>query len=88
VLRHRLAALGPSCLLPATGAACLSLGGYVLILFALRHVEVALVAALTETSIIFVALLARLWLRESLRPSQVAGMACVAMGLFALRLAP
>lgn len=87
-LRARLSGLGRSAMPAGMAAAGLSIGGYCLILFGMRHAPVGLVAAVAETSIVFVAFLSQLWLREQVRIAHGLGIACVAVGVAALRLMP
>jgi drug/metabolite transporter (DMT)-like permease len=56
-------------------------------LWAMTRAPIALVAALRESSILFAALFAILWLKEPLRPSRIAGAGVVALGLMMMRLA-
>jgi drug/metabolite transporter (DMT)-like permease len=56
-------------------------------LWAMTRAPIALVAALRESSILFAAVFAILWLKEPLRPSRMAGAGVVALGLMMMRLA-
>ena len=56
-------------------------------LWAMTRAPIALVAALRESSILFAALFAILWLKEPMRPSRIAGAGVVALGLMMMRLA-
>lgn len=67
-------------------AALMSLTVYVMILYALTHGPVAVVAALTETSIVFSALLGIFWLHERTSPRHSLGLGLIAMGVILLRL--
>lgn len=84
--RRRMASLplgtGPGVALSAG----LSLAAYALILFGFRHAPVALVAALAETSLVFVAILGRVFLAEPTRPTQAFGLFVVVAGVMMLRL--
>ena len=84
--RPRLARFGPPLVLPALWVGGLSLVTYILILYAMTRAPVAVVAALAETSIVFAAGIAILWLREPARPGHLAGIALVASGVVVLRL--
>jgi len=69
-----------------TLAALMSLTVYGMVLYALAHGPVAVIAALAETSIIFTALIGILWLRESATPRHGIGLGLIAMGVILLRL--
>ncbi len=56
-------------------------------LWAMTRAPIALVAALRESSILFAAILAVVWLKEPLRGSRMAGAGAVALGLALMRLA-
>ena len=63
-----------------------ALGAYAIALWAMTRAPVALVAALRETSVIFAALLAAVFLVEKLTRRRVAATGAVLAGLIALRL--
>lgn len=67
-------------------AALMSLTVYGMILYALAHGPVAVVAALAETSIIFTALIGILWLRERTTQRHRIGLGLIATGVILLRL--
>jgi uncharacterized membrane protein len=60
-------------------------GGYLLALLAFRLGELAEIAALRETSILFAALVGTLWLREKLTPLRGLGIAIIALGAVTLK---
>ena len=68
----------------AVGALCVT-GSYAIALWAMTKAPVALVASLRETSVIFVALLGALFLRERFTGRRAFATACVLAGLVALR---
>jgi drug/metabolite transporter (DMT)-like permease len=70
----------------ATGAAC-TIGSYGIVLWAMTAAPIGLVAALRETSIVFGTLIAAAWLRERVSAVRWAGVALVAAGGAAMRLA-
>jgi drug/metabolite transporter (DMT)-like permease len=70
----------------AAGAAC-TLGSYGLVLWAMTLAPIGLVAALRETSIVFGTLMAAAWLRERVSAPRWAGVALIAAGAAAMRLA-
>ncbi len=84
--RKRLARFGAPLVFPAMWVAGMSLTTYILILYAMTRAPVAIVAAMAETSIIFAAMIAILWLREPARLGHLAGIAMVASGVVMLRL--
>jgi drug/metabolite transporter (DMT)-like permease len=63
-----------------------ALGAYGIALWAMTQAPVALVATLRETSVIFAALLAAIFLKEKLTRRRLAATATVLAGLIALRL--
>ncbi|RYX90205.1 MAG: phosphonate utilization protein [Comamonadaceae bacterium] len=67
------------------GGAAASLGSYTIALWAMTHAQVALVAALRETSVIFAAVIGTLWLGERFGWSRAAGTALVVAGVMTLR---
>ncbi len=85
-LRPALHGLGLAFAPQALGIGALSLITYGLILTAMQHAPIALVAALAETSIIFAALFAVVWLREPLRLGHALGVGIMAAGVISLRL--
>ena len=84
--RPRIQALGWAFVPRALGIGGLSITTYVLIMTAMQTAPIALVAALAETSIIFAALFAVVWLREPLRPGHAFGVVVMAAGVVSLRL--
>jgi uncharacterized membrane protein len=88
VYGNRLAALPRSALPGLALSALLSLMACTLVLFGLRQGPVATVAALTETSIIFAALLGIFWLRERTSPSHSLGLTAIAAAVILLRFKP
>ena len=68
------------------GAAC-TLGSYGIVLWAMTLAPIGLVAALRETSIVFGTVIAAAMLRERVSPQRWAGVALVAAGAAAMRLA-
>jgi drug/metabolite transporter (DMT)-like permease len=68
----------------ALGGAC-SLAAYAIVLWAMTRAPVALVAVLRETSVVFAALIAWLFLREKLGPKKILAISAVLAGLVALR---
>jgi drug/metabolite transporter (DMT)-like permease len=67
------------------GGAC-SLVAYGIVLWAMTRAPVAAVAALRETSVLFAALLASLWLKEGFGLTRLAGALSVVLGIAALKL--
>jgi drug/metabolite transporter (DMT)-like permease len=63
----------------------MSLGGYWLVLWALSIAPMAQVAALRETSVVFAALLATVFLKERFGPPRIAAACVVAGGIVMLR---
>ena len=61
-------------------------GAYLLFLFALRLAAAPAVAAVRETSVLFAAVLAAVFLRERVTPPRLAGSAAVAGGVALLAL--
>jgi drug/metabolite transporter (DMT)-like permease len=83
--RHTLAThLRASAPLALLGAV-LSVGAYLIVLWAMTLAPVAAVAALRETSVIFAALIGTLVFREALGPARVAGACLVAAGVALLQ---
>lgn len=72
--------------LTALATGTMSAVGYVVVLWAMDHAPVALVAALRETSVVFAALLGWRLLGEPLGPRRVAAAAVVAGGAVLIRL--
>ncbi len=70
----------------AAGALC-TLGAYGIVLWAMTLAPIGLVAALRETSIVFGTVIAATWLRERVSPQRWAGVALIAAGAAAMRLA-
>jgi drug/metabolite transporter (DMT)-like permease len=70
----------------AAGAGC-TLGSYGIVLWAMTLAPIGLVAALRETSIVFGTLIAAAFLRERVSRQRWAGVALVAAGAAAMRLA-
>ena len=68
------------------GAAC-TLGSYGIVLWAMTLAPIGLVAALRETSIVFGTVIAATWLRERVSAQRWAGVALIAAGAAAMRLA-
>jgi drug/metabolite transporter (DMT)-like permease len=89
LLRHRerLACAAASGWRPAVFWGAASMFIYSGELWAMTRAPIALVAALRESSILFAAVFAILWLKEPLRPSRIAGAGVVALGLMMMRLA-
>jgi drug/metabolite transporter (DMT)-like permease len=85
--RQRLARAAASGWRPAVFWGAASMFIYSGELWAMTRAPIALVAALRESSILFAALFAILWLKEPLRPSRIAGAGVVALGLMMMRLA-
>lgn len=73
--------------LRAGGYAVMSVLVYAIVLFALQREEVAVVAALAETSIVFAAVLGFVWLREPARVAHALGVAIIAGGAAMLHFA-
>jgi drug/metabolite transporter (DMT)-like permease len=67
-----------------TGGAC-TLASYSLALWAMTHAPIALVAALRETSIVFSAILAVIFLKESIGPLRYAAIIMVALGAVSIK---
>lgn len=84
--RPRMRTLGLAFVPRALAIGALSITTYMLILTAMQTAPIALVAALAETSIIFAALFAVVWLREPLRPGHALGVMVMAVGVVSLRL--
>jgi drug/metabolite transporter (DMT)-like permease len=63
----------------------MSLGAYWLVVWALSVAPMAQVAALRETSVVFAALLATVFLKEKFGPSRIAAACVVAVGIVMLR---
>ncbi len=66
-------------------AGAAGLGSYAILMWAMTRAPVPLVAALRESSIVFAAVFAVLWLREPLRSSRIAGAGVVATGIALLK---
>jgi len=58
---------------------------YSIVLWAMTKAPIALVAALRETSVLFGAGIAVVFLREPLRPARLAAAALIVVGLVAIR---
>ena len=86
VLRRGVAPLRAELSLPTLAAAAGSFGAYLLFLFALRLAAAPAVAAVRETSVLFAAVLAAVFLRERVTPLRLAGAAVVAGGVALLAL--
>jgi drug/metabolite transporter (DMT)-like permease len=84
--RGREAVVGAVGLMPSV-AGCASLGAYVLVLAALQRAPAASVAAVRETSILLVALLAARFLGEPVGRARLAGAAAVVAGVAMLGVA-
>jgi drug/metabolite transporter (DMT)-like permease len=67
------------------GGAC-AVGAYGIALWAMTQAPVALVAVLRETSVVFAAVIASIFLREKLTRRRVVATAAVLVGLIALRI--
>ena len=63
-----------------------SVSVYCAALWAMTRAPIALVAALRESSVLFAAVMAVLWLKEPLRPGRILGAGIVALGLAFIRL--
>jgi len=86
VLRRGAAPLRAALSLPTLVAASGSFGAYLLFLFALRLAAAPAVAAVRETSVVLVAILAAIFLRERVTLLRLAGAAAVAGGVALLAL--
>lgn len=64
-----------------------SVGSYAIVLWAMTRAPLAEVAALRETSILFGALIAMVWLKETMRPRGFLAIALIIAGAMVLRLA-
>jgi uncharacterized membrane protein len=62
-----------------------TLASYGLALWAMTHAPVAAVAALRETSIMFAAAIAALFLRERLAPGRILAVSLIACGAILMR---
>jgi drug/metabolite transporter (DMT)-like permease len=82
-LRRVRAAISPTTVLIGV----LSAAAYVLVLLALRHASAPSVSAVRETGVVIAALLAAVFLRESVGPARLAGAVLVAGGIALLALA-
>jgi drug/metabolite transporter (DMT)-like permease len=71
---------------PGLIGAVLSMGAYVIAIWAMTKAPVAMVAALRETSVIIAAVIGATFLREPLGAWRIAGAALVATGILALKL--
>ncbi len=83
--RRSFRASAPRVLSTALVWAPVSLAAYATVIWASSHAPLGLVASLRETSVVFVAVIAPLWLREPLRPMRLAGAGIVGAALVALR---
>ena len=83
--RGRMIAALPGGLPSAFCWGAISLTAYGGVAWAMSQAPLAIVAALRESSVIFAALLATIWLREPLRPARLAGAGLVGLGLVMLR---
>lgn len=66
--------------------ACMTIGSYGIALWAMTHAQVAAVAALRETSVIFATLLGAIALKETLGSWRILGATAVAAGIAVVRL--
>lgn len=66
------------------GGGC-SLASYSLVLWAMTHAPIALVAALRETSVVFAAIIAAGFLKERFTPMRYASIVTVTLGAIALK---
>lgn len=64
----------------------LSVTAYGIVLWAMTLAPIAVVAALRETSVLFGAVLAVVWLKEPLRPARIAAALLIVAGLVLIRL--
>jgi drug/metabolite transporter (DMT)-like permease len=62
-----------------------SIGAYAIALWAMTRAPVALVAVLRETSVVFAAVIAAIFLREKMTPRRLAATSAVLAGLVVLR---
>ena len=67
------------------GGAC-TLAAYGLVLWAMTRAPIALVAALRETSVVFAALIAAVFLKERITPLRYVSIATVCAGAAAMKL--
>jgi drug/metabolite transporter (DMT)-like permease len=65
---------------------CLSVGSYLIALWAMTQAPIAAVAALRETSVIFAAIIGAVILKEPLGRSRIAGACIVVIGIALLRI--
>lgn len=70
----------------ALGGGLVSIGAYVLMLWAFTKAPMGMVAALRETSILFSSLIAFIWLKERMTTSRIAAALLITAGLVLLRL--
>jgi drug/metabolite transporter (DMT)-like permease len=80
------AAVAPHWRNGAAGA-LLSCSAYGIVIWAMSHAPIAAVAALRETSILFVMLMSMRVLKEQVTPPRIAGALLIVAGAAALRLA-
>jgi drug/metabolite transporter (DMT)-like permease len=66
-------------------AGAMQLLSYSIVLWAMTQAPIALVAALRETSVLFGAAIAVVFLREPLRPARIAAAMLIVIGLVAIR---
>jgi drug/metabolite transporter (DMT)-like permease len=64
----------------------MQLGGYWTVIWAMSQAPVAMVSALRETSVLFAALLAVIWLKEPFTPTRLAGAVLVMCGAIVMKL--
>jgi drug/metabolite transporter (DMT)-like permease len=69
------------------GGGALQVGSYAIAIWAMTLAPIAIVAALRETSVLFGAVIAVLFLKEPLRPSRIVAAAMIVAGLTLIRLA-
>lgn len=71
--------------LPGLAGGAMSLGAYWIVIWALTQAPMALVAALRETSVVFAALIAVVWLNERFTGWRICATAAVGLGVVLLR---
>lgn len=89
VIAHRRESIGKSLRRSwwrALAAGALSIGAYVIALWAMTHAPIAAVAALRETSVIFGAVIGSLLLKEPFGRHRIAGACVVAAGVALIKL--
>lgn len=85
--RRRFLTSLPAVLPTASVWGPVSLAAYAVVIWASSQAPLGLVASLRESSVVFVAVIAPIWLREPLRPMRLAGAGLVGAALVALRYA-